>query len=61
MIVRKIEVKTIDSKNEDYKYWLSLSANERFKAVEDIRKEYHGEEYDSKFRFQRFYKVIKRK
>ena len=61
MIVRKIEVKSIGSKNEDYKYWLNLPVNERFNAVEEIRKEYHGEDYESKCGFQRFYKVVKQK
>ncbi|OHD24288.1 MAG: hypothetical protein A2086_01285 [Spirochaetes bacterium GWD1_27_9] len=61
MISKIIKVKKMNEKNEDYKYWLNVSVEERFSEVENIRKEYHGENYESQYGFQRFYRVVKQK
>ena len=58
---RVIKIKKLKEKNDDYLYWLSVSPSERLNEVENLRKEYHGENYESQYGFQKFYKVIKQK
>jgi len=61
MIVKTIKVKKLKEKNEDYLYWINKSHEERLGEVENIRKEYNGEDYASQPGFQRVYRVVKQK
>ena len=59
MLTKTIEIKKLKDKNRDNLYWLSKSPEERLGEVENIRKEYNGENYASQFGFQRVYRIIK--
>lgn len=61
MIKKILEVKKLHEKKKDHQYWMSLLPEDRIREVENIRKEYHGEDYASKQRFPRVYRVIKLK
>jgi hypothetical protein len=57
-VVRKVR---IEDQGNDFAYWQSLSPQARLAALEEIRREYHGDNYDSEQRFQRFFTIIKQK
>ncbi len=57
-IVRKIKK---SEERSDFAYWQTRTPEERLDALEEIRKEYNGWKYGSKQRFQRVYRIIKRK
>jgi len=48
---------TGDSDRRDLQYWSQKTAGERFLAVEELRKDFWGEDYAVKQRFPRFYKI----
>lgn len=54
-IVRRKKLST-SSENEDLKYWLSKSPQERIEAVEILRKQYNG----NTERLQRVIRIIQR-
>ena len=56
--VRIIRNKTLQ-KTDDIGFWMNRTAEERIAAVEDMRKDYWGENYASEQRFPRFYKITK--
>jgi hypothetical protein len=61
MIDKVIRIKKLHEKKDDYKYWISVSIEDRFNELENIRKEYHGENYEIEQGFQRFLRVLKQK
>ena len=54
-------VKRSESDTDDLEYWLSKTVEERLAALEDIRREYNNWKYGIERRFQRVYKIVKRK
>jgi hypothetical protein len=46
---------------DDVLYWLSRPAIERIRALEEIRKQYNDWKYGTERKFQRVYKIVKRK
>ncbi len=50
----------LDDQPTDFSYWQSRTPLERLTALEAIRREYHGAEYDSKPGLQRVCRIIKR-
>ncbi|MBP7553158.1 MAG: hypothetical protein KA885_07000 [Spirochaetes bacterium] len=61
MLSKIVEIKNLKEKNRDYLYWLNKSPEDRFGEVENIRKEYNGENYAYQSGFQRVFRVIKQK
>lgn len=57
-IIKK-NVNTGENDREDLLFWIQKTAEERISAVEDLRREYWGEDYASEQRFPRFYKITK--
>lgn len=57
----KIQVYKIGEEPDDLLYWLSRPPVERIQALEAIRKEYNDWKYGPERRFQRVYRVVKRK
>lgn len=58
-MVKVVTKKNLHSDDKDDKtYWLSKSPDERWQAVEILRRQYYGE-YPQ--RLQRVYRIIKRK
>ena len=49
------------AKPDDVLYWLSRSAIERIRALEEIRQQYNDWKYGIRREFQRVYKITKRK
>jgi hypothetical protein len=45
----------------DVEFWLSRSPHERIKALEMICQEYNQWKYGTEQRFQRVYRIVKRK
>lgn len=43
----------------DIIFWMNKTAEERIAAIEEMRKDYWGENYASEQRFPRFYKITK--
>ena len=61
-MAKKITVKSIhESSQDDAKYWVDKSPQERLNALEQIRSEFHRWKYqDAEPRLQRVYRIIKR-
>ncbi len=57
-VINKIKLK--DLKN-DFEYWQKQPISSRLAALQKIREEYIGWEYDNRQGFQRVYTVIKQK
>jgi hypothetical protein len=57
-IVKKISLRENKS---DFAYWQTRPYAERLAALEEIRQEYHRWKYGVQPRFQRVYRVVKRK
>jgi hypothetical protein len=57
----KIQIYKKGEEPDDLLYWLSRSPVERIQALEAIRKEYNDWKYGPESRFQRVYRVVKRK
>lgn len=57
-VVKKFK---INEQPNDFSFWQSKSYEERLDALEQIRKEYNSWKYDVESRFQRIYRVVKRK
>ena len=55
-VVKKRDLRNFSSIQEDLRYWLGKTSEERVAAVEYLRKQHHG----STERLQRFVRVIKR-
>ena len=53
-VVRKFDLDTFDEKEENLKFWLSKSPEERISAVEQLRVQHYG----SETRLQRFVRVV---
>jgi hypothetical protein len=51
----------INEQPNDFSFWQSKSYKERLDALEQIRKEYNLWKYNAEQRFQRIYRVVKRK
>lgn len=45
--------------NENIHYWSEKTPEDRFSALEQLRKDFWGEDYAAKQRFPRFYKITK--
>lgn len=56
--IKKNAADQID-KNDDINYWLQKTVEERFSAVEELRKEQWGEDYAERTEFPKIYKIIK--
>ncbi|MCA1625833.1 MAG: hypothetical protein LC768_08580 [Acidobacteria bacterium] len=56
--VRKGKLK---EQGNDFEFWQTQSYETRLAAVEQIRQEYNTWKYGSEQRFQRVYRVVKRK
>lgn len=50
----------INRQPSDYAYWQTQPYEKRLEALEEIRREYHGEKDDAEPGFQRVYRIIKR-
>ncbi len=57
----KIQIYKKGEEPDDVLYWLSRPPAERIQALEEIRKEYNDWKYGPEQRFQRVYRVVKRK
>lgn len=42
---------------DDISFWMNKTAEERIAAIEEMRKDFWGENYASEQRFPRFYKI----
>jgi len=51
----------IDQQPSDVDYWRTRSYRARWAALEEIRREYHQWRYGGEPRFERVYKIVKRK
>ncbi len=60
-IAKVVKKYKIDEQPDDTSYWQSRSYAERLAALEEIRREYNQWKYGAEQRFQRVYRVIKRK
>jgi hypothetical protein len=49
------------AKDDDILFWLNKTSAERLSALEEIRKSYNDWKYGTEQRFQRVYRIIKRK
>ena len=61
MIVKTIRKINKSEEQSDYSFWKIQSYEARLEALEKIREEFNSLKYGSQQRFQRIYKVIKRK
>ena len=62
MAISKVVKKyRINEQPNDFSFWKSKSYEERLKALEQIRKEYNLWRYNAEQRFQRVYRIVKRK
>ena len=61
MIVKTIRKIKKSEEPNDYLFWQTQSYEARLEALEKIREEFNSWNYGSQQRFQRIYKVIKRK
>ena len=50
-----------DTEYDNARYWLDKTYQERLDALEEIRREYNQWKYNTQPRFQRVYRIIKRK
>lgn len=57
----KVAVYKKGEEPDDVLFWLTRSPEERLKALEQIRAEYNQWKYGTEQRFQRVYRVTKRK
>lgn len=57
----KIQIYQKGEEPDDVFYWLSRPPAERIQALEAIRKEYNDWKYGPERRFQRVYRIVKRK
>jgi hypothetical protein len=60
-ISKVIKKYKINEQPNDFSFWQSKSYEERLDALEQIRKEYNLWKYNAEQRFQRIYRVVKRK
>ena len=51
---------SVENQPTDFTYWQSRSPVERLAALEALRREYHGADYEHKSGFQRVCRIIKR-
>lgn len=51
----------LGQEGSDFAFWQSRTPQERLEALESIRREYHRWKYGAEPRFQRVYRVTKRK
>ncbi len=59
---KAISIHKLGETPKDYSYWLGKSPEDRLKMLEIIRKEYNSWKYShAEQRFQRVYRIIKRK
>ena len=60
MIEKVVKIVKMCDKNNDREYWLSRPIEERLEMVEELRRDYYGENYETEQRLQRVYRIIKR-
>lgn len=60
-IIKVVNKYKIDEQPSDFSFWQSKSHEERIDALEQIRQEFNNWKYNAEQRFQRVYKIIKRK
>ena len=56
-VYKKINIK---HQSSDFAYWQSQDYEARLAALEEIRREYHGWQNDTRSRLQRVYTIVKR-
>ncbi len=61
MISKTIRIVKKNEQKSDYAFWKTQSYEARLQALEQIRKEYNSRKYGTERKFQRVYKVVKRK
>jgi hypothetical protein len=60
MIDKIINKKKIDvNDNEDIRFWIAKTPEERLSAVEMLRRDYWGADYTDQSGFPRVYKIVK--
>jgi hypothetical protein len=57
-LVRKVKT---DEQESDFVFWQSRTPQERLKALEDIRREYHLWKHGTQPGFQRVLRIVKQK
>jgi hypothetical protein len=60
-ISKVIKKYKINEQPTDFEFWQSKSYEERLEVLEQIRKEYNLWRYNAEQRFQRVYRIVKRK
>ncbi len=60
MIEKVVKIVKLGDKNNDREYWLSRPMEERFAMVEELRRDFYGENYETEQGLQRVYRIIKR-
>ncbi len=60
-IAKVVKKYNINEQPNDTSFWQSRSYAERLNALEEIRREYNQWKYGAEQRFQRVYRIIKRK
>ena len=53
--------KNLRDKNDDIEFWKNTSYERRLNAIEEIRRDHHGEDYAISQRLQRVFRVVHRK
>ncbi len=60
-IAKVVRIVKIGEQKSDAAYWRAQPPSARLAALEEIRQEYHKWKYGTEPRFERVYKIIKRK
>jgi hypothetical protein len=60
-LIKVVNKYKIDEQPNDFSFWQSKSYEKRIDALEQIRQEFNNWKYNAEQRFQRVYKIIKRK
>ena len=56
-----VKITKIGDDSSNIKYWASLDGIERLRQLEELRKQYNTWKYGTEQRFQRVYRIVKRK
>ncbi len=56
-IVKVVKIMKMSEQTSDFEYWQTKTVAERLAALEEIRAEYHGKDYESEQGLQRVFTI----
>ncbi len=60
-IAKVVKIMKMSEQRSDFEYWQTRPVAERLAALEEIRAEYHGKDYESQRGLQRVFRISKLK